>query len=448
MAEAEKQVQAEREALEASETAKTTAREERFFKVNKAMEEVAACTSTGQMYELMVKTVREQSSASNVYLMILEQTPPPEGQEEDPEPEQEAPPEVAEGEEPPPPPEKLDPWLPKFTTLRCIAANEENAWMVGKTIQSPAYGKETVSYATVQAKEPTFLKNVMDAEPEIVFFDMPMPGSFSAQPVLKGEDAKYKAGGVLGLLCADTIGSSAQMSDDDKEIFDMMGRTAGSTYERLMEEARQRKEAEDAAVAELFEALVVTEEQAMTEEDEVDALETKLDALDKELVAKVKEAIKAECPAAKEGEFGRSVAELVSLPDDAGASKGAASALLKLIGAADDAAAADVEDKVAAFDVKTCSEEVYDAVAACLAPEGADAITKDSAGIIFPAQMGLALVSVAQLLKDMTVKIQKVRAEEAAAKAAEEEAAKAAEEAAAAEAAAAAAAEAAPAEGA
>ena len=58
MAEAEKQVQAEREALEASETAKTTAREERFFKVNKAMEEVAACTSTEQMYELMVKTVR------------------------------------------------------------------------------------------------------------------------------------------------------------------------------------------------------------------------------------------------------------------------------------------------------------------------------------------------------------------------------------------------------
>lgn len=57
MAESAKAVLAEKEAAEASETAKTTAREEKFFKVKKAMDEVAACTSTGQMYDLMVKTV-------------------------------------------------------------------------------------------------------------------------------------------------------------------------------------------------------------------------------------------------------------------------------------------------------------------------------------------------------------------------------------------------------
>ena len=57
MAEAALIIQAEKEAAEAAETAKTTAKEERFFKVKKAMDEVAASTSTGQMYQLLVKTV-------------------------------------------------------------------------------------------------------------------------------------------------------------------------------------------------------------------------------------------------------------------------------------------------------------------------------------------------------------------------------------------------------
>lgn len=51
------QLKLEKEQAEAVETAKTTAREERFFRVNKAMEEVSTSTSTKQMYELMVKAV-------------------------------------------------------------------------------------------------------------------------------------------------------------------------------------------------------------------------------------------------------------------------------------------------------------------------------------------------------------------------------------------------------
>lgn len=134
-AEAMDQLKLEKEQAEAAETAKTTSREERFFRVNKAMEEVSASTSTKQMYELMVKAVssfvfhnplpamgraqgqgtpaaekaehqgesrsvgssseyvsrdgqvRDTGNASNVYLMMLEQHLPPEGQEEIPEPE-------------------------------------------------------------------------------------------------------------------------------------------------------------------------------------------------------------------------------------------------------------------------------------------------------------------------------------------------------------------------
>lgn len=365
--------------------------------------------------------------------MLLDKSAPPEGHEEDPEPEQEVPPEPVEGEEPPPPPSKLEPWLPKYTTLKCVTANAENSWMVGKEIKSPAYGKPTISFKAVHDKETVFLKNVMEAEPAVVFFDMPMPGSFAARPVLKGEDDKYKAGGVLGLLCVDTIGATITLSEDDKEILGMMGRVAGKTYERLVEEARQRKMAEDVCVAETFEGVVMPEEQAMAEEDEVEALEGKLGALDKHLVAKIKAVVKAKCPAAKEGEWGRSVAELVGLP--AGTpSAAAAAAVFALVGATAESTGEEIEAKMAGFDIRACSEAEYAECKAKLHPEGQPPVTKDTAGVIFPAQLGLALIAAAELLKDMTLKIQKVRAEEEAAKQAE---IKAAEEAAAAEAAAA-----------
>ncbi len=55
--EAHRQLTAEQEALDAAETAKMTAREEKFFKLKKACEDITASTSFAQMYELMIKAV-------------------------------------------------------------------------------------------------------------------------------------------------------------------------------------------------------------------------------------------------------------------------------------------------------------------------------------------------------------------------------------------------------
>uniref|UniRef100_A0A6U4NIS8 GAF domain-containing protein n=1 Tax=Hemiselmis andersenii TaxID=464988 RepID=A0A6U4NIS8_HEMAN len=437
----------EKEAAEAADAAKVTAKEERFFKLKKALEEVAATTSFNQMYDVMVKTAREQSNSDNVYLMLLEQTPPPEGQEEDPEPEQEPvepPPEPEEGEEPAPvpEPEKLDPWLPKFTTLRVVTANEENKWMVGKTVQAPAYGKQTVSYSTVDSKELTFLPNVMVSEPPITFFDMPMPGSFAAQPVLKGEDEKYKAGGVLGLLCVDTVGgdSTKTLTDEDKELLLEMGRVAGSTFERLMAEKKARKAAEDDIVAKLLEALVIPEEQEVAEEDEVDALEGKLAACDTAIIGEVKKVFKEQTPPQPVGEYGRSLSELSGWE---GTPSGRVAAMLyALVQEEATCTPEDLEGKIQSLDIKTLSEETLAAAAAALNPEGADPITKETEGLEFPAQLCMALMEAVNMLKDTSLKIQKIRKEEEEARIAEEERIKKEEE----EAAAAAAAEAAPAE--
>jgi hypothetical protein len=56
-AEAERILKAEKEALDAEETIKMTAREDRFFKLKKACEEIAASTSFEKMYELMITAV-------------------------------------------------------------------------------------------------------------------------------------------------------------------------------------------------------------------------------------------------------------------------------------------------------------------------------------------------------------------------------------------------------
>jgi len=278
---------------------------------------------------------------------------------------------------------------------------------------------------------------VMETEPAIVFFDMPLPGSFAAQPFLKGEDDKYKAGQVLGLVCVDTVGGDYHrvLTEDDKEILADMGRVAGSTYERLVEEARLRKVAEDQAVAELFGALVISEDQALTDEDEVDAIEAKLAALDTELVAKVKGVIKEHCPHSAVGEYGRSISEYAGYAAHTPSAR-AVAAVMILVGATAEQTAEELEGAIQAFDIKTVKEGALAACSAALDPDGAEPLTKDSPDVTFPAQLGLALITVAKLLSPISLKAQKIRAEEEEARLAEIQKQKEAEEAAAAAAAA------------
>lgn len=59
------------------------------------------------------------------------------------------------------------------------------------------------------------------------------------------------------------------MQQDDKDILLETGRIAGETYERLLAEAKARKDEEIAAIVKVVEEdLVISEEQQVTEEDE------------------------------------------------------------------------------------------------------------------------------------------------------------------------------------
>eukprot|EP00961_Rhodomonas_salina_P095593 1285702-Rhodomonas_salina.1 len=163
--EAEAQMIAEKEAAEKAETAKTDEQTQVVHAAREAMtspaltddikikDDIAACNTVEKLYSTVVEGLIETTSASNTYIALLEKKTPPEGEEEPPEPTPEPPAEPAEGEEAPPP-AKLAPVIPKFAALKYVFANDQNDYVKGVELPSPALGKKpSVSWNAVESKQ-------------------------------------------------------------------------------------------------------------------------------------------------------------------------------------------------------------------------------------------------------------------------------------------------------
>jgi len=486
--EAEAEVQKEREVLDKKEQAKADAEAAKVHTLQEAKKAVEACTNIPAFYAAIVKGVRENTKASNVYVALLEPVPPAEDLDEadaeTPHDDEEVevwdedtrePP--AEGEDPLPEwvPPKILPVIPKYSKLRYVFASEGNEWLRNKELRSPACkphkdsskggggGRETVSFKAVNERGGRVIRNVLESDPMLHFFDMPMPGSYACQTLLRGESDKYLAGGVMGLLCCDTVDAVGVLDDKDGTVFQDLCATASLTYERLLEEARKRQEEEDECARKLLEEDIVLPDgsdeekpnpEACLAPEEGDDNEKEIEALDGEIatlstnldanarLALVKGLIKERLPETKASEHGREIPDLaVGAPDFEDKSVGNRVVLLvaKLVAAT---GAADIPDlkeaegatefakSIAGFDIKTVTPELYTELEEEFAKE--PVITKDSyATLPFQARLLYVLLQVTQELKEPVVRLaakKKIKEDkEAEKKRAEEEAAAAAE---------------------
>ena len=501
--EAQVLVQKEREVLDAQEQAKVDAEAAKVHKLEEAKKVVAGCTNIPAFYEAIVKGVRENTQANNVYIALLkpvtseedldaEGQPTPHDDENVDTWEEDTREPPAEGEEPLPEwvPPKIVPSIPKYSKLQYVFASEGNEWLKGKEVRSAACkaskdssvagggGRETVSFQAVMERGGRVIRNVLESEPELHFFDMPMPGSFACQALLKGETdnlpegKNFLPGGVMGILCCDTVDADGVLGDKDALTFKDLCATASTTYERLLEEARQRALGEDAFAQKLFEVDIVlpsgeaaegeeapppnpeaclAPEEGDDAEKDIDALEAEITALSANLdtvntgtgrIAVVKAAIKERVPETKASEHGRSIPDLAVGANDfeekslgnrvvVATAKLVSSDMTDLVETAGDFATA-----IQSFDIKTVTEDMLAEIETALADE--PAITAETYRTLpFQARLLFALIHVAKdlsphalrlaakkALKDEKVKAKE--AEEAAAKKAEEEAAAAA----------------------
>ena len=507
--EAEEVVKKEHEALDAAEQAKVDAEAAKVHKLQEAKAAIEACTNIPMFYERIVKGVRENTKANNVYVALLEPVSPEEDLdaggapashddeledvwEEDT---REAP---AEGEEPLPEwvPPKVLPVIPKYSKLRYVFASEGNEWLRGKELRSPACqkskdastggggGRETVSFRAVHERSGRVIRNVLESDPMLHFFDMPMPGSFACQTLLRGETndkpegKNYLAGGVMGILCCDTVDFDGVLDEKDGVVFTDLSATASVTYERLLEEARQRQIQEDELARKLLEEDIVlptgeaaegeeppppnpeaclAPEEGDDNEKEIEALEAEIATLSANLdltnseggrIALVKKVIKECVPETKSNEHGREIPDLaVGAVDFEANSVGhrVVKATAKLVSASDISdlkeTAADFAAAIQAFDIKTVTQDTLAAINEEL--EAEPAITTEAyATLPFQARLLFVLIVVAKELSSHSIRLaekQKIKQtkeeEKAAAEAAAAAEAKAAEEAAAAEAA-------------
>lgn len=454
--EAEAVVQKERDAIDQAEQAKVDAEAAKVHTLQEAKKAVEACTNIPAFYEAIVKGVRENTKANHVYIALLEPVPPEEDLNEAGEPtphddelvetwqedDREQP---AEGEEPLPEwvPPKITPVIPKYSKLRYVFASEGNEWLRNKELRSPACkpdkdsakggggGRETVSFRVVNERGGRVIRNVLESDPELHFFDMPMPGSFACQALLRGESDKYLAGGVMGLLCCDTVDADGVLDEKDGTVFQGLCATASVTYERLLEEARKRQEEEDECARKLLEEDIVlpdgSEEdkpnpEACLAPEEGDDNEKEIEALDAEIatlganldatatgsgrIALVKALIKERLPAAKTSEHGRQIADLaVGAPDFEDKSVGArvVAAVAKLVGVNDVGdlrepdMAGDFAGSLAGFDIKNVTQTLLTEVEEELAKE--PVISKESfATLPFQARLLFVMIIVAQEL--------------------------------------------------
>ena len=505
--EAEVVVQKEREAFDVAEQAKVDTEASKVHALQEAKKMVEACTNIPMFYEAIVKGVRENTQANNVYIALLKAVSPEEDKDEKsgnaPTPhddelvetwEEDTRKAPAEGEETLPAwlPPKILPVIPKYSKLQYVFASDGNQWLRNKELRSSACksssdssvcgggGRETVSFQTVIERGGRVIRNVLESDPMLHFFDMPMPGSFACQTLLRGETEKYLAGGVMGVLCCDTVDADGVLGEKDGAVFKDLCSIASITYERLLEEARKRQEEEDEVARKLLEEDIVlpaggegedavenpeaclAKEQGADADKEIEALGAEIEVLSANLdltnagngrIAKVKALIKERLPELKSNEHGRQISDLAlgALDfEDNSLGHRIVKAVAKLV-------SADVADlketaavfaaALAGFDIKTLTQEIVEAVNAELTAE--PAIVKETySNLPIQARFLYVLLCVALDLKDPALRLvekKRIKSEkEKAAKAAEEAAAAAAaaaEEEAAAAAAAAAAAE-------
>jgi hypothetical protein len=488
---AEAVVMKERAELEATEQIKVDAEASKVLKLQAAKKAVEGCTNIPMFYEAIVKGVRENTTANNVYIALLK---PVTGEEDSGDPEAPAdhadenvevweedarePP--AEGEEPLPEwvPPKILPMVPKYSKLQYVFASEGNQWLRNKELRSPACkagkdasilgggGTDTVSFQTVNSRGGKVIRNVLESDPHLLFFDMPMPGSFACQTLLRGESDKYLAGGVMGMLCCDTVDADGVLDDKDGLIFGELCATASVTYERLLMEAAERERAENELATKLLaedivfpapdegeedtnpELCLAPEEGVDAEKDiatltaEIETLSANLDKTNTDTgrIAKVKTVIKQHLPESKSNEHGREIPNLaVGEVDFEEGSVGQriVQAIAKLVSTD----TADLKDTagnfatcIASYDIKTLSAETLEAVTNVLAEQPAiDDACYDQ--LPFQARLLYVLLVVVKQLSEPALRLgakKKLKAdkeaEEAAAAAAAEAEAKAAEE--------------------
>ena len=505
VSEAHELVKKEREAMDAQDQLKVEAEAANVFKLEQTKQKVAACTNIPAFYKAIVDGIRENTRANHVYIALLKPVPPEEDLDADGNPtphadenvdtwEDDTRPAPAEGEEPLPEwvPPKIVPSIPKYSKLQYVFASEGNQWLKGKEIRSPfckkskdssvagGNGRDTVSFRAVMERGGRVIRNVMESVPELHFFDMPMPGSFACEALLRGETKNlpegknYLAGGVMGLMCCDTVDTEGSPVLDEKDglVFKDLVATASSTYERLLEEARQRMLEEDAFAQKLFEQDIVlptgeaaegeeappnpevclAPEEGADAEKEIDQLEAEIATLSANLdktnagtgrIAVVKAAIKARIPEAKANEHGREIPDLaVGANDFEDKTPGnrVVKAMAKLVSSDITdlkETAGDLATAIQSFDIKTVTDDMLAEMDAILAEGGA--ITAASySSLPFQARLLFALIHVAKdlsphalrLAAKKTIKAEKVAAKEAAEaaakKLAEEEAAAAA----------------------
>eukprot|EP00288_Rhodomonas_lens_P016941 CAMPEP_0177713232 /NCGR_PEP_ID=MMETSP0484_2-20121128/12827_1 /TAXON_ID=354590 /ORGANISM="Rhodomonas lens, Strain RHODO" /LENGTH=493 /DNA_ID=CAMNT_0019225103 /DNA_START=8 /DNA_END=1485 /DNA_ORIENTATION=+ len=412
--EAEAQMIAEKEAAEKAETAKTDEQTQVVYKIQKIKDDIAACNTVEKLYSTVVEGLIETTSASNTYIALLEKKTPPEGEEEPPEPTPEPPAEPAEGEEAPPP-AKLAPVIPKFAALKYVFANDQNDYVKGVELPSPALGKKpSVSWNAVESKQGVLVRNVMESDPPLVFHDMPLPGSFACHPLLSSETDTHVAGGVMGMICCDTLMSDTVLMERDQEILREVAAAASATYERLVTEAADRVKGEETLTSELLEeATTCPEDQKPADDDDVDKLEGKIEAAVATRVGKCKTALREQLPMAKASEHGHEMAEISAYAEGSDGDR-VVKALAALVGGtAGDLA--ELFELVQGFDVKVVQEAAVTASKAVLNPEGAEELTKASGGFDFGAKLLFALLSVLLELSAPAMKLvgMKQAAEEA-----------------------------------
>jgi GAF domain-containing protein len=421
----QKELEEQDKAMEAIEDKKKSL----ILQVDQFRSEIEASMTIEAMHDVLIKALRETTGTSNAYVALLEKRDPPEGQAE-PEPEAYEPPEVAEGEEPPPPP-KTVPITPTFCALKYMRANEANAFLVGKEVLSPAFGTPSLSFASVEARAGVTFGSVMESEPPAIFHDMPMPGSFATAPLLTSETETALAGGVIGLVCIDTVApAGGVLGAEDEMVLKMLAETAAKTHERLVLEAQARKTEEAEAVTKLFEELVAPEEQVPAEGDDIAALEGKLDAAAASRLAKVKTLLGERMPAEKQGDHGHTMKEVVGLDAAHPTSRCAAAAAALVGGSLDDVA--ELCSHLHAFEIKVMSEKMVTDAKAAFTPEGSEPVALETPELTFGGKLLLAFLTLAFELSEPAMKLQALKKEEEERKLAEAEAAKAEAEAAAA----------------
>eukprot|EP00960_Hanusia_phi_P043205 755924-Hanusia_phi.AAC.4 len=416
---AKEHAEREKQNVEADEQTKIHEQGDNARRLHACKESLSKETTVDKLYNSLIETLRKETEAENVYVALLEQRDAPEGAPPEAEEEAVPPPEgwsveegrwtnVPEGEEPPAPwvPPKIMPRVPTYCALKYKYANRENAWLRGKEILSPALSKglDTVCFHAVNERKSILVANVLESDPALIFHGMPMPGSFAVCPLLASENDKYLEGQVLGLICIDTLNSSAYLSEKDLDVLQDLRSTVSATHEKLIREAKERLEEEQAAASRLLnEESVVPDENKPAAEDGIDELQTKL-AFANDLVKKVKDMIGERMPVERKDEHGHELSEITTFEEGSVAHRVVAcvESLVKV--SQGDSYLSDMADALSKFDLLGVDQELLDECRAKLNPEGQEPVTKETE-MPFTAKLLVALVLIVLELGDAAVKV-------------------------------------------